>query len=198
MADKPIPIPPQIRQDPLIRRMRTLIIADDDEIADLINPCEVDLLISLGDLSDITILEVAKKVNARRIYAVKGNHDSGEAFPEPIVNLHRVVKISGGTAFGGFCGCWRYQPRGFHLFEQKEVFDLMSHMSEVDVFIAHDSPRGIHERNQRTHFGFDAFTEYINTFQPPLFLHGHQHVNSVSKMGRTEVLGVFGYKFMDL
>ena len=84
MAEKPIPIPSQIRQDPLIRRMRTLIIADDDEIADLINPCEVDLLISLGDLSDITILEVAKKVNARRIYAVKGNQDSGEAFPEPV------------------------------------------------------------------------------------------------------------------
>ena len=45
---------------------------------------------------------------------------------------------------------------------------------------------------------FDAFKEYITTFQPQLFLHGHQHVNSLSKIGRTEILGVFGFKFIDL
>ena len=178
--------------------MKALIIADDDAVSSLINPCDVDLLISLGDLSDITILKIAKTVNASKIYAVKGNHDSGEVFSQPIVDLHRVVKISGGTAFGGFCGCWKYKPRGFHLFEQKDVFSLMSHMSGVDIFIAHNSPRGVHERNQNTHIGFDSFKEYIDTFQPQLFLHGHQHTNSFSKIGRTEILGVFGFKFIDL
>ena len=178
--------------------MKVLIIADDDEVSYLIKPCDVDLLISLGDLSDITILKTAKTVNASKIYAVKGNHDSGEVFSQPIVDLHRVIKISDGTAFGGFCGCWKYKPRGFHIFEQKDVFSLMSHMSAVDIFIAHNSPRGVHERDQHAHIGFDAFKEYITTFQPQLFLHGHQHVNSLSKIGRTEILGVFGFKFIDL
>ena len=178
--------------------MKVLIIADDDEVSSLIHPCNVDLLISLGDLSDITILKIAKTVNAGKIYAVKGNHDSGEVFSQPIVDLHRVVKISGGTAFGGFCGCWKYKPKGFHLFEQKDVFSAITHMSGVDIFIAHNSPRGVHERDQHTHIGFDAFKEYITTFQPQLFLHGHQHVNSLSKIGRTEILGVFGFKFIDL
>jgi len=178
--------------------MKVLIIADDDEISSLIYPCDVDLLISLGDLSDITILKIAKTVNAGKIYAVKGNHDSDEVFSQPIVDLHRVVKISNGTAFGGFCGCWKYKPRGAHIFEQKEVFSLITHMSGVDIFIAHNSPRGVHERDQDAHIGFDAFKEYITTFQPQLFLHGHQHVNSLSKIGRTEILGVFGFKFIDL
>ena len=178
--------------------MKALIIADDDAVSSLINPCDVDLLISLGDLSDITILKIAKTVNASKIYAVKGNHDSGEVFSQPIVDLHRVVKISGGTAFGGFCGCLKYKPRGFHLFEQEDVFSLITHMSGVDIFIAHNSPRGVHEREQNAHIGFDAFKEYITTFQPQLFLHGHQHVNSLSKIGRTEILGVFGFKFIDL
>lgn len=178
--------------------MKVLIIADDDEVSSLIKPCEVDLLISLGDLSDITILKTAKTVNASKIYAVKGNHDSGEVFSQPIVDLHRVIKISDGTAFGGFCGCWKYKPRGFHLFEQEDVFSLMSHMSAVDIFIAHNSPRGVHERDQHTHVGFDSFKDYIDRYQPRLFLHGHQHVNSTMKIGKTEVLGVFGFRFVDL
>jgi Icc-related predicted phosphoesterase len=178
--------------------MKALIIADDDEVSSLIKPCDVDLLISLGDLSDITILKTAKTVNARKIYAVKGNHDSGEVFSQPIVDLHRVIKISDGTAFGGFCGCWKYKPIGFHIFEQQDVFSLMSHMSAVDIFIAHNSPRGVHERDQHAHVGFDSFKDYINRYQPRLFLHGHQHVNSTMKIGKTEVLGVFGFRFVDL
>jgi hypothetical protein len=122
--------------------MNALVIADDDEVLDLLSLCEVDLLISLGDLSDATIIGVAEKINAKRIYAVKGNHDTGEAFSPPIVDLHRVVKISSGIAFGGFCGCWKYNPVGLHLFEQKDVSHLMSYMLGVDVFIAHNSPRG--------------------------------------------------------
>ncbi len=177
--------------------MKALVIADDDEVLDLLSPCEVDLLISLGDLSDATILGVAERINAKRIYAVKGNHDTGEAFSPPIVDLHRVVKISSGIAFGGFCGCWKYNPVGLHLFEQNEVSHLMSHMPGVDVFIAHNSPRGVHECDQKAHIGFDSFRDYINKYQPRLFLHGHQHLNSTKRFGKTEVVGVFGFKFVD-
>ena len=74
----------------------------------------------------------------------------------------------------------------------------MTHMSGVDIFIAHYSPRGVDERDQHAHIGFDSFKDYIDTYQPRLFLHGHQHVNSISKIGRTEVVGVFGFRFVDL
>jgi len=178
--------------------MQALIIADDDEVLELLSPCDVDLLISLGDLSDATILAVAEKTNAKRIYAVKGNHDGVESFSPPIVDLHRVVKISGGIAFGGFCGCWKYNPVGLHLFEQKDVSLLISHMPGVDVFIAHNSPRGVHECDKKAHIGFDSFREYIEKYQPRLFLHGHQHLNSTTKIGKTEVVGVFGFKFIKL
>ncbi len=47
--------------------MKVLIIADDDEVSSLINPCDVDLLISLGDLSDTTILKIAKTVKASKM-----------------------------------------------------------------------------------------------------------------------------------
>ena len=174
------------------------IIADDDSPRLLSSIERASILIACGDLHDGFILEAAKRCACTTILAVKGNHDGAGVFPEPILDLHLRTVTIGGVIFGGFGGAWRYKPRGNHLYEQEEVSEALSQFSAVDVFVAHNSPRGIHDRDDDVHTGFDAFRDYIDRSQPRLFIHGHQHFHGETMKGSTRVIGCYGYRHLVL
>ncbi|MGO8928977.1 MAG: metallophosphoesterase family protein [Limisphaerales bacterium] len=178
--------------------MNLLVLADDDGVRHDLTAQPADLVISLGDVADLVILEAAKQAQCRRVFAVKGNHDGGGPFPPPIVDLHLAVQTVDGLRFGGFNGSWRYKPIGHYLYDQEEAEDLLAGFPPVEVFVAHNSPRNIHERDTEVHVGFEAFNRYIERAQPRLFIHGHQHVNQETLVGRTRVMGVFGQRRIQL
>ena len=178
--------------------MTIIAIADDDSLVGKLSGKSVELLISLGDIWDSTITKAQATYGCSTTFAVKGNHDSAAPFASNITNLHLAVDGHCGLVFGGFGGSWKYKPRGHHLYEQQEVSDAMRSFPAVDVFIAHNSPRGIHERDADVHQGFDAFLDYIDRTQPAYFLHGHQHVNKSLVRGATTILGVFGERAIEL
>ena len=178
--------------------MNLLVIADEYSVAESLPGTRPDVLISCGDLYDSTILRCAEHYDCHQILAVKGNHDSPAPFPKEITDLNFNIVEVGGLVFGGFAGCWKYKPRGHYLFEQHEVTAKLKHFPAVDVFVAHNSPRGIHDREDDVHLGFDAFNEYIERAAPRLFLHGHQHLNIETMRGNTRLLGVFGAKALEL
>ena len=66
----------------------------------------------------------------------------------------------------------------------------------VDVFVAHNSPRLVHDRDDEVHIGFVAFSNYINRARPKYFLHGHQHVHQETSVGGTRVVGTYGFRFL--
>src|SRR4051794_33795582 len=121
--------------------MNLLIIADDESVLARIPDCNVDLLVSCGDLPDALILEAAKRSHCLQILAVKGNHDSSGSFPAPIRDLHLNVFSFRGVRFGGFCGSWKYKPRGNYLFEESQVERYLADFQAVDIFVTHNSPR---------------------------------------------------------
>ena len=172
--------------------MNLLVIADDDAFAKTPMNEHADVLISCGDMADPVILKAAQATQCSRIFAVKGNHDGAAPFPPPILDLHLRTETFGGLTFGGFRGSWKYKPRGHFLYEQDEVKSLLAAFPPVDVFVAHNSPRHIHDRDDEVHLGFEAFVGYIQRVQPQYFFHGHQHINKETKIGKTRVIGVFG------
>jgi len=178
--------------------MKISIIADDEFAARSIPQEQVDLLVSLGDMPDQIILEVASRCRPREILAVKGNHDTASQFPTPIRDLHLKTFTVGGLVLGGFNGAWKYKPRGHFLYEQEEVEALMKSFPAVDIFIAHNSPRGIHDRDDEVHLGFVAFNNYIQRARPKLFLHGHQHHDDETMFYDTRVVGTFGNRQLDI
>jgi len=177
--------------------MKLAIICDDEFEARRIPAQDVDVLVSLGDLPDSVILEAANRCCPREILAVRGNHDADVPFPEGVRDLHLAVHEVNGVRFGGFNGSWRYKPVGHFLYEQEAVERLMVGFPEVQIFISHNSPRGIHDRDDEVHIGFIGLSNYITRCQPRLFLHGHQHQNIESMVGSTRVIGVFGFRFLD-
>jgi Icc-related predicted phosphoesterase len=178
--------------------MNLLFIADDESLGSGLPECNVDILVSCGDLPDPIILEAARKCHCREVVAVKGNHDSSGSFPVPVRDLRLNIFGFRGVTFGGFCGSWKYKPRGNYLFEESEVDRLMGPFSPVDIFVAHNSPRLIHDREDDVHLGFAAFNNYIKRAAPKLFLHGHQHQNVESQIGRTRVIGIYGHRLLTL
>jgi Icc-related predicted phosphoesterase len=176
--------------------MNLLIIADDESVGTQIPDCTVDVLVSCGDLPDEVILKAAAKCHCRQIVAVKGNHDSSAAFPAAIQDLHLKPLQFRGMSFGGFCGSWKYKPRGNYLFEDFEVEQLLAGFPAVDVFITHNSPRLVHDREDNVHMGFAAFSQYIERAKPRLMLHGHQHQNIETRIGGTRVIGTYGHRML--
>lgn len=180
-----------------VRNIRLLLFADSDDMPESSNIPESDILISCGDIADQTILRIASISRCSRIYAVKGNHDTGSQFISPIIDLHLAIRKYCGISFGGFQGSWKYKPRGHFLYEQKEAEKLLSSFPSVDVFVAHNSPRHVHDREDEIHVGFDAFASYIQRARPKFFLHGHQHLEVETIIGGTRVIGVYGQKLLE-
>ena len=118
--------------------------------------------------------------------------------PPPITDLHFNVERHAELSFGGFNGSWKYKPRGHFLYEQSEVEQMLRSFPAVDVFVAHNSPRGIHDKEDEVHVGFRAFVDYIHRAKPRLFLHGHQHVDIETLIGETRVVGVYGSKRLQI
>ena len=119
-------------------------------------------------------------------------------FETPIVDLHLQTAQHAGFRFGGLNGSWKYKPRGPFLYEQAEVESLLSSFPAVDILLSHNSPRGIHDREDTVHQGFEGLNPYISRVRPKLVIHGHQHTQRESTVGETRVIGVYGYKVIEI
>ena len=178
--------------------MKILAIADIDDIHWRGGAGQADVLVSCGDVCDQLIIQAAAAYGCQRIFAVKGNHDLPGPFPEPVVDLHLRVVECMGIRFGGFNGSWKYKPRGHYLYGQHEAADLLKDFPGVDVFVSHNSPRGIHDKDDEIHTGFDALGEYIRWQKPRVLIHGHQHVNTGTDANGTMVIGVYGQQEVEM
>jgi Icc-related predicted phosphoesterase len=178
--------------------MKLLILADIDDLHWRGGVGRADVLLALGDMADAVILQAAKAWQCPVVLAIKGNHDADAPFPEPIVDLHLRTMERGGLRFGGLNGCWQYKPRGHFLYCQEEVQAFLEILPAVDVFISHNSPRRVHDREDEIHTGFTGLNTYIERRSPRLLLHGHQHQECETIVGQTRVMGIFGWKIIEL
>ncbi len=178
--------------------MKLLVLADISDLRWHGGDGSADAVLACGDVDDAVILGAASAYRCPHIFAVKGNHDRNAPFPSPILDCHMRAHALESLTVGGFNGGWRYKPRGHFLYGQDEVELLLASMPAVDIFLAHNSPRGIHDREDGAHTGFDAFNAYIQRARPRLFLHGHQHTAMESLLHGTRVVGVHGHAVVEL
>lgn len=55
----------------------------------------------------------------------------------------------------------------------------------LDVLLTHAPPRGIHDRNDKTHLGFKAFLKFMDWFKPRYLIHGHIHLYELNEVRRS-------------
>jgi predicted phosphodiesterase len=74
--------------------LNIIAIADDDSLVGHIEPsAEVDILLSLGDLYDVTLEKAIDLYAPEQVFAVRGNHCVDTVFPVPTVDLHLRIGI---------------------------------------------------------------------------------------------------------
>ncbi|HEX7503541.1 MAG TPA: metallophosphoesterase [Acidobacteriota bacterium] len=178
--------------------MILLALADIDDLSWQGGRGRADALLALGDMADQVILQATEAWQAAAVFAVRGNHDSAAPFPPPIVDLHLRTAELGGLRFGGLNGCWQYKPRGAFLYYQEEAEAFLESFPAVDVFISHNSPRRVHDREDDVHTGFSALNSYIERAAPRLLLHGHQHRERETLVGATRVIGIYGWSVIEV
>jgi predicted phosphodiesterase len=69
--------------------LNIIAIVDDDSLVGRIEPeAGVDILISLGDLYDVTLQKAIDLYAPEHVIAVRGNHCVDQSFPAPTIDLH--------------------------------------------------------------------------------------------------------------
>jgi Icc-related predicted phosphoesterase len=75
---------------------------------------------------------------------------------------------------------------------------LLANLPPVDVVVSHNSPQGIHDREDEVHYGFEGLRLYMGRAKPNVLVHGHQGVDKETPVGDTRVIGVCGHKVIEI
>jgi Icc-related predicted phosphoesterase len=181
----------------------------------------VSIVFSCGDLPYyyqeyiVSLLDVP-------LYFVRGNHDKeveygsgvNRSAPGGGVDLHRRIFNYRGLLIGGVEGSLRYRegPFQYSQFQMwKHVLSLIPGLVKnrlmygryLDIFVTHAPPKGIHDQEDLTHRGIEAFRWLIKVFKPAIHLHGHIHVIlpntiTVTQVDQTCVINGYGFREIDL
>lgn len=191
---------------------------------------DVDLVLSAGDLPMEYLSYIVSALN-KPLAFVFGNHNLSDlayyrpSFDSTSVPSHDYSRAVGATYVGfrirresgmiilGLGGSLRYNE-GDNQFTQVQMwlrvlarvpallFNRLLFGRAVDIVLTHAPPRGIHDRQDPCHRGFDAFLWLMRVFKPRYLVHGHVHIYDARDPRRTvyrstTVLNASGYYLID-
>ncbi len=68
----------------------------------------------------------------------------------------------------------------------KLLFNKIFRGRYLDILLTHASPRGIHDKEDPCHIGFESFKWFMRVFRPQYLLHGHIHLYNKNEKRLTE------------
>ncbi len=191
---------------------------------------EVDLVLAAGDLPMEYLGFITSMLNKPLLF-VEGNHDLGRIAPwsdtpaSRIDSPHAQGDDSGAIDIGfrfakvdglivlGIPGSMRYNggPNQFTELQMafrillcipRLVWNRVLHGRACDIVLTHAPPRGIHDRDDPCHRGFESFNRLIRRARPRWLIHGHVHLYDladvrVSQSLSTTVVNAFGHWSID-
>jgi Icc-related predicted phosphoesterase len=165
---------------------------------------DVDFILSAGDLPldylDFIISSLNKPLffvfgnhhiedlkHYKRHWDVPLTHEEGEYFGCGAVHLGTKVKIEENFILAGLGGSMRYNngPNQFTDFEMfveitklipRLLWNRLFHGRFLDILLTHAPPKGIHDKNDKCHWGFKTYLWFMKVFKPRYLVHGHIHL----------------------
>lgn len=201
-----------------------LVVSDEVEHGLTPDPGQVDLLLSAGDLPFDYLEYLADAVDKPAVL-VPGNHDPElggyrwhhglplraglpAAWPGPRgwLSADGIVVQVEGLRIAGLGGSVRYTG-GPNQWTQREQSRRARRLTRrvggpVDVLLTHSPPRGVGDRDDPVHHGFDCLHDVVRRLRPSWLLHGHIHPYGERldehQLGSTRVRNVVGAQLLDL
>ncbi len=187
---------------------------------------DVDLVLAAGDLPMDYLSYIVSALNKPLLF-VFGNHNLGDlpyyrpGFTASYRSYHDYSRDRGTTHVGfrirresglivmGFDGSLRYN-RGLNQFTQNEMWlrvlaripvlalNRLFLGRAVDIILTHAPPRGLQDRPDPCHRGFDAFRWLVRVCKPAYLVHGHVHLYDAResrslRYGSTTILNACGH-----
>jgi len=195
-----------------VREARLIVACGDlpfDYLGYLMNALDVPLVFVPGNHDP----DVSGYRTSRAGLTLKAGLPARPPWPDGAVSAERSVVDVAGLRVAGLGGCLRYRdgPNQYTQRQQARRARSLSRRARwraardrrgVDVLLTHAPPRGVGDREDRAHQGFDALHWLIGRLQPSLLLHGHIHPDEtparVHRLGRTVVRNVAGRHLLDI
>ena len=143
-----------------------------------------DLIIACGDLSAKYLSFLVTMAKCPLLY-VAGNHDINYAQfpPEGCDNIDGHYVTYNGVRIMGLGGCRKYHP-GPHQYSETEMRRRIRRLrwklwrtGGVDILVTHAAPEGLGDAEDRAHWGFTCFREFLDKYKPAFLVHGHVHIS---------------------
>jgi Icc-related predicted phosphoesterase len=173
---------------------------------------DVDLVLSAGDLPMDYLEFVVTSLN-KPVLFVFGNHHINEldyyrgtepqyswenltSHSSGAVHIGSKVRIENGLIIAGLGGSMQYN-RGANQYTEfgmrmeilklvpRLIFNRIFRGRYLDILLTHASPRGIHDKEDKCHWGFKCFLSFMKRFRPKYLIHGHIHLYSLSDVRST-------------
>jgi Icc-related predicted phosphoesterase len=107
------------------------------------------------------------------------------------------VKTEGEIIVAGLGGSMRYnngsnQFTDFQMFMEAAklipqlLWNRLFHGRYLDILLTHAPPKGIHDKNDKCHWGFKTYLWFMKTFRPKYLVHGHIHLYDLCDVRRTK------------
>ena len=192
---------------------------------------DVDLILSAGDLPldylDFIISNLNKPLyfvfgnhhieelkHYKKLWDVQLIHEERDYFGCGAVHLGTKVIIEGNFIVAGLGGSMRYN-NGSNQFTDFEMFfeitkliprllwNRLFHGRFLDILLTHAPPKGIHDKNDKCHWGFKTYLWFMKVFKPKYLVHGHIHLYDLcdvrcTKWGSTTVINAYSHYVINM
>jgi len=185
---------------------------------------DVDLVLGCGDLPAYYLEFIVTMLGKPLFYvignhanAVKQRHERREKweYPGGCINIDGRIVRHKNLLIAGLEGSMRYNNNPNFQYTEREMAWKMWQLAPallwnkllygryLDILITHAPPKGIHDKSDRCHQGFQAFVTLMDRFRPRYLIHGHIHVynpreTTDSVYRDTQVLNAYGYRTVEI
>lgn len=85
----------------------------------------------------------------------------------------------------------------------KLLFNKIFRGRYLDILLTHAAPRGIHDKEDPCHIGFQSFKWFMRRFSPQYLLHGHIHLYNINEKKvtdyyNTRVINVYDHYVLEI
>lgn len=192
----------------------------------------VDLIVSAGDLPMDYLGFIVSSLNKPLYFVFGNHNlkylgTFNKKFEKPFTPLGQEEMTFGSTYTGfkvlrdkkhdliimGLGGCKRYnksenQYTEFQMYLQiiklipKLVLNRIFRGRYLDILLTHAAPKGIHDKEDKCHIGFESFKWFMRKFRPKYLLHGHIHLYNINEKRvtdyyNTRVINVYDHYVLD-
>ena len=145
---------------------------------------DYDLIISCGDLKAKYLSFLVTMARVPLLY-VHGNHDVSyeENPPEGCDCIEDKLIVYRGLRILGLGGTHLYNSGPYRYSERKmrwRIWKLkrkIRKLGGVDIVVSHAPLEGVGDGEGYAHQGYQAFLDFVDTYHPKYWLHGHVHLS---------------------